>query len=211
LFYFLRPAPEPRYAISRIMPFTSFPGRVFHPAFSPDGNQLAFVWDGDKGDNLDIYTKLIDAETPLRLTAHPSDDLGPVWSPDGRRVAFLRREGGELNIMLVPATGGAERPLATKAFDVSLSWSPDGRFLAFSDRGTRGEPSALFLLELETGKKTKLTSPPAAHFGDTGPTFSPDGRLLAFARSRTPMTEEIWLMPAMGGEPSRLLLHETGI
>src|SRR5262245_43107196 len=50
-----------------IVPFTSFPGRETQAAFSPDGNQVAFVWDGGKGDNQDIYVKLIGAGQPLRL------------------------------------------------------------------------------------------------------------------------------------------------
>ena len=39
------------------------------PAFSPDGNQLAFAWDGENGDNFDIYVQLIGSGSPpLRLT-----------------------------------------------------------------------------------------------------------------------------------------------
>src|SRR5262245_13874676 len=41
----------------KIIPFTSFPGQKSEPAFSPDGNQIAFVWDGGGGNNLDIYVK----------------------------------------------------------------------------------------------------------------------------------------------------------
>ncbi|HEY8458918.1 MAG TPA: winged helix-turn-helix domain-containing protein, partial [Blastocatellia bacterium] len=73
-----------------IVPFTSFPGRETQAAFSPDGNQIAFVWDGGKGENPDIYVKLIGAGQPLRLTTHPAADTHPVWTPDGRYIAFLR-------------------------------------------------------------------------------------------------------------------------
>src|SRR4029453_258549 len=65
-------------------PLTSFQGRETQVAFSPDGKQIAFVWDGPQGDNLDIYVKLIGSETPLRLTANPMPDTKPAWSPDGR-------------------------------------------------------------------------------------------------------------------------------
>ncbi|HET9533245.1 MAG TPA: protein kinase, partial [Blastocatellia bacterium] len=40
---------------ARIVPFTTFSGVADQPAFSPDGNQIAFTWDGGTGDNLDIY------------------------------------------------------------------------------------------------------------------------------------------------------------
>jgi Tol biopolymer transport system component len=55
----------------RIVPFTSYAGHQDHARFSPDGNQIAFSWTGEKGDNWDIYVKLIGAEKPLRLTTDP--------------------------------------------------------------------------------------------------------------------------------------------
>ena len=36
-------------------PLTTLPGLESAATFSPDGNQVAFVWDGEKGDNEDIY------------------------------------------------------------------------------------------------------------------------------------------------------------
>ena len=58
--------------------------------FSPDGNQVAFVWDGERGDNDDIYVKLLGETNALRLTTDPADDGYPAWSPDGKRIAFER-------------------------------------------------------------------------------------------------------------------------
>jgi eukaryotic-like serine/threonine-protein kinase len=47
---------------------TTYPGSELYPCFSPDGNQVAFTWDGEKGDNLDIYVKLVGEMNWLRLT-----------------------------------------------------------------------------------------------------------------------------------------------
>jgi Tol biopolymer transport system component len=82
-----RKAPVP----SRIIPFTTFPGKEIDPAFSPDGNQLAYAWEGENGDNFDIYVQLIGTGSPLRLTRDPGADLYPAWSPDGRSIAFVRQ------------------------------------------------------------------------------------------------------------------------
>ena len=38
----------------RTTPLTSLPGQERYPSFSPDGNQIAFAWDGENGDNQDI-------------------------------------------------------------------------------------------------------------------------------------------------------------
>src|SRR5262249_52445993 len=52
------PTKTPQVELTAV-PLTSYPGIEDQPAFSPDGNQIAFVWDGEKQDNEDIYVKLI--------------------------------------------------------------------------------------------------------------------------------------------------------
>ena len=77
----------------RSSPLTSLPGQERNPSFSPDGNQIAFAWDGGNGDNQDIYIKVVGAGVPLRLTTHPAADQKPAWSSDGRHIAFVRSSG----------------------------------------------------------------------------------------------------------------------
>ena len=90
-FLILSPAGKPPAPLLKVVPVTSFPGNEEQAAFSPDGDHIAFVWNGEKEDNSDIYVKLIGAETPLRLTSNPAPDTDPAWSPDGRYIAFLRQ------------------------------------------------------------------------------------------------------------------------
>jgi len=119
-------------------PFTSFRGKEVAPSFSPNGNQIAFSWNGEKENNFDIYVKTIGAEKPLQLTFNPALDLQPAWSPDGRFIAFQRHTQGEDGIFLVPVLGGQERKLRSLQLGVfwyleSFDWSPDGKRLVFSD------------------------------------------------------------------------------
>jgi Tol biopolymer transport system component len=72
------------------VPLTSDPGTQHSPSFSPDGNQDAFSWNGEKQDNYDIYVKLIGSPAPLRLTSDAAEDTAPAFSPDGRTIAFIR-------------------------------------------------------------------------------------------------------------------------
>src|SRR5262249_12514223 len=58
--FITRPRPRVAGPPMRMIPFTTFDGNQINPAFSPDGNQIAFAWDGEKGGNFDIYVKLVD-------------------------------------------------------------------------------------------------------------------------------------------------------
>ncbi len=202
--------PEPLQAV----PLTSYPGSESSPSFSPDGNQVAFCWDGENADNLDIYVKMIGSETPLRLTTDPARDFSPAWSADGRTIAFLRGTGEKAAVLLIPAIGGPER-LVAEISDVggdlssNLAWAPNDKGLVVGDRTSPGDPFALFLLSTESGEKRRLTSPPAKSLGDFGPAFSPDGRGLAFARTLRFLVSDIYLLDLAedltpNGEPKRL-------
>jgi eukaryotic-like serine/threonine-protein kinase len=203
-------APLPT-ATARIIPFTTFSGTADQPAFSPDGNQIAFVWDGGNGENLDLYVKLIGVGTPLRLTTDPAEDISPAWSPDGRYLAFLRRSASENGIFIVPALGGPERKLGKTEPSLSrLSWSPDGKFLAVADQGSPQDSHGIFLFSVENGEKQRLTSAPQSS-ADYSPAFSPDGKTLAFIRSSGLSSEDIYLISTHGGELQRLTADERRI
>jgi Tol biopolymer transport system component/DNA-binding winged helix-turn-helix (wHTH) protein len=212
-----RPAVGVTANAMKIVPVTSLNGSEDQGAFSPDGNQIAFVWNGEKENNTDVYVKLIGAETPLRLTTDPASDNNPSWSPDGRYIAFLRQSPKDGGVFLVPALGGPERKLSS-AFPFrpvitgnALNFAPDGKSLALPDKDSESEPFSIFTLSIDTGERSKVTSPPAGSFGDMYPAFSPDGKLLAFARFESIAATDIYLMPASGGETTRLTFDHTSI
>ena len=97
----------------RALPLTTLPGVQRYPSFSPDGNHIAFTWNGPRQDNPDIYVQQIGIGNPLPLTKDPGNDYSPVWSPDGRWIAFLRGqpEAGKNELRLIPPLGGPERKL----------------------------------------------------------------------------------------------------
>jgi hypothetical protein len=156
----LRP-PEAREPPPRPVPLTSFEGLERDPALSPNGDQVAFVWNGGPDGHYHLYVKLIEGGEPLQLTKAPADDFSPAWSPDGAEIAFLREVEGGHDVLAVSALGGSERPLSTavvtphpvfgRALTRGLDWSPDGRLLAMVDTGSPDEPAGIFLLSRENG------------------------------------------------------------
>jgi Tol biopolymer transport system component/predicted Ser/Thr protein kinase len=164
------------------VPFTTLKGQEVMPAFSPDGNQVVFAWDGgtnDAKDQFDLYVKVVGAENISRLTFKPSTWLAPAWSPDGRTIAFARKSvSGESGIFEVSPIGGPERKLAPAAFTysppMSMSWSGDGKSLAYADGD--GTPH---LLNRETGEVGTLAKPAQCDRA-WSPVFSPNGTRIAF-------------------------------
>jgi len=60
-----------------VVPLTFTPGQETSPTFSPDGDQVAFAWQGEKLDNWDIYLKMIGSPEIRRLTTDPTQDFAP--------------------------------------------------------------------------------------------------------------------------------------
>lgn len=198
---------------------TSYLGAESQPSFSPDGNKVAFVWNGDQEDNPDIYIKQINsAGTPMRLTTSPSAEGSPAWSPDDRWIAFTRQQPqGNRAIMLVPPLGGQERMLTEMVGISGLSWTPDAKWLAFDAQESLKEPSSIWAISVETGERRRLTNFPnptakateGGGLNDYSPSISPDGRALAFRRAVAIFVFEIYVLPLTrdlrpAGEPARV-------
>ena len=210
-FYALRDPAKATLPPMKYVSFTSYPGFEGSPAFSPDGNQLAFYWSGEKNDNPDIYVMRIGSQKPLRLTTDPAADYEPKWSPDGRQIAFIRVAESEIAIYTVPALGGPDRKLLSLGAKADwggwvpvLDWSTDGKYIACVEKTSSQSPFNIFLLSPETGERRVLTSPAAPLLGDTLPAFSPDSQTVAFVRTAADVSQDVYLVPVTGGEPRRL-------
>ena len=218
-FYWAARSAEPVFSV---VPLTSYPGLEHSPTFSPDGNQVAFSWNGAEPNNWDIYVQLIGNASPHRLTRDPAHENAPAWSPDGRWIAFVRMENDSYSVRLISPLGDSEVELAqAPLFGLSrsampplgLSWSPDSKWLAYPERPTPQEPFSLFMASLETRQKKRLTSPPRGLSGDFTPAFSPDRRSIAFSRRFVGNLAQLYVQPLTAtlepaGEPRQLTFED---
>jgi Tol biopolymer transport system component len=88
-----------------------------------------------------------------------------------------------------------------------LSWKGETQ-IAFSAREKPGSPHAIFVVDIATGEKTKLTEPPNVSEGDAAPAWSPDGHSLAFLRASGAQQRDVYLLRVGGSgksaDPTRL-------
>jgi Tol biopolymer transport system component len=192
-----------------VVPFTSSRGGKSGPAFSPDGNDIAFSWRGESDGNSDIYVKRIGAGGPLRLTSNPAEEYCPAWSPDGRYIAFFREaQPGGGAYYVIPALGGAERKIGEAymqdyVFGRCIDWSLDAKYLIAADRMLPEDSrSSILLLSVEDGQRKVVVSQPALYV--TTPTLSPNGNLVAYVEGAGFLAGDIHVAPVSGGPIRRL-------
>ena len=111
-------------------------GQDTEPAWSPDGQRIAFV--RREGGNSDIYIakrpssgNWQDAVEEMRLTEVSALDMSPVWAPDSKSLAFVSYRDGNAEIYTMRADGSNQQRLTNNgADDITPVWSPDGEQIA---------------------------------------------------------------------------------
>jgi dipeptidyl aminopeptidase/acylaminoacyl peptidase len=151
--------------------------RIHHHQLSPDGKQVAFVW--QREELSDIYTMPAAGGWPARLTTGRGPEIDwldrpPQWSPDGRWLSFTLGD----HVHVVPADG---RGLPQKVTDFTSSastpvWMPDSNGLIVTV--SRGEASKLLLTDRHGSWPRSLTRGEEGDDWDARP--SPDGLFVAY-------------------------------
>ena len=152
--------------------------RIDDVQFSPDTSRVAAL----------VLSSLARPVRRLYVMENAVADTSdnPDNAPDGRAPRRLRA-------LKVLAEGSIEAPFA---------WGPQGDRIAYS-RSVRGRHgsilSDLFVVDVGTGKKRRLTTNRRAHT----PTFSPDGRRLAFV-GMDGKTANVFLLDLATGDERQL-------
>lgn len=186
-----------------------------YPAVSPDGQQIAFAFQGN------LYLVPAQGGAARLLVANGHHASHPVWSPDGRSIAFASDVHGNDDVFVVSAEGGPARRLTThSAPETPLSFTPDSRAVLFS--ATRmdarenlmfpsGAAGELYQVGVEGGRRPEqLFSTPAV-----AARFNRAGTQLVYEDWKgyedpwrkhhiSPVARDVWLWDRASGQHRRL-------
>lgn len=98
-------------------------GYVIDPAWSPNGQLLAFSWRRPSG-NYDIYVMDIVSRQLVELTKDEARNERPSWAPDGRHIVFESTRTGTREIWSMLADGSQPHQLTFQGENESPNWSP---------------------------------------------------------------------------------------
>lgn len=178
--------------------------RDSHPAFSPDGERLAFARFNPETGVPDLFTM---PSMGGDMSSVARGATAPAWAPDGMRLAFVRWTEGSGHVLVVARADGSEpsellRSDANYPFLRSVSWSPDAETLAVV-RSQGGLAAEIWTVPSAGGAPRRLIEQPPGVFADS-PCFTPDGKDIVFMSNRAGATN-LWMIAAEGrGEPERL-------
>ena len=181
-------------------------------AVSPDGTQVALVVRGDvyvvarRGKDL----ASVAAAPTGRVTATTARERDVLWSPDGKQLVYASDRFGQLDLFSVrPADRDDGKFPRTQRFtetrltsspddEQQPAFSPDGKLLAYV-KGKGG-----LVVANSDGSSPKVLF---EHWERIVFSWSPDSKWLAFSREDEAYNNEIWIVPAAGGQAVNVSQH----
>lgn len=150
------------------------PEPILSPAWSPDGQKVAYVSFENKRPA--IFTQNIATRERKKIASFSGLNGAPSWSPDGRRMALTLSRDGNPEIYLMDIESQELTRLTNNAaIDTEARWAPDGRSLIFtSDRSGNAQ---VYRLNVADKSVKRLTFEGTFN---ARADISPDGRYIAF-------------------------------
>ena len=204
---------------------TTGPHYDYQPDWSPDGRYVVFSsYDGNA---IDLRVLDVERGTTQTLLANGGVNLEPKRSPDGKRLAFVstafkarwhvfvadvRPDDVRLD-RVERITEDRDSGLPRyyySVFDhyISPSWSPDGReVILVSNRGHNYGTGGIWRMEARAGAPLR-----ELHFEETTwkarPDWARDGTRIVYSGYHGRQWNQLWLLPAAGGDPIQLTYGE---
>lgn len=179
--------------------------RYFDLEWSPDGKHIAFEARTQSGEPYNshrfmaIFLLSLDTleKRQVSFPKDPERDQRFAFSPDGNTLAFLRYDGQDTGIWLVPADGGdARRIYWERAWIGHIVWTADGKSLVFTSAREGG--NRLFRIAAEGGSAEPLPiTEDQAYF----PSIARQGSRMAFLRLGGDV--DLWRVELNGTRPAK--------
>lgn len=152
---------------------------IISPAFSPDGNRLAYVSFESRKATIFVHELATGARSAV--ASFRGSNSAPAFSLDGRQLAAALSRDGLAQIYTLGIDGSNPKRLShSSGIDTEPVFSADGTAIYFvSDRG--GQPQ-VYRMASSGGDAHRVT-----FSGDynISPAVSPDGKLLAYVTRRS--------------------------
>jgi TolB protein len=185
---------------------TAYKSIVMTPAWSPDGEKIAFTSFRHGTPDIEVLSRL--DRHPYTFDRAGGTTITPAWSPDGSKIAFATsRDGSNTEIYVADWNGKNLRRLTvTKAVNVSPTWNPKtGHQIAFtSDRS--GSPQ-IYIMD-DDGTNVKRLVEEGGHAVEA--TWSPDGERIAFAWLKTRTSNFDIYIHELASQMNTQITHDAG-
>src|SRR6056297_241715 len=156
-----------------------------HPAWSPDGQYVAY-WSDQNGE-YNIYLRSMSGDADVTQLTDREKGYGYklYWSPNSEHIAFIDETN---TIYTVDIENGDITEAGHTNWNVGhggrdgypMAWSPDSRWLTF----TRGLENAQYAVMLYDSDNEELHQATSGYYSDSNPVFSKDGQYLIYATNR---------------------------
>lgn len=191
----------------------------YSPAWSPDGERIAF--ESDRNDpnpvrcfpncTYDLYVMNADGTGERQLTDTPYiSETNADWSPDGTQIMYDADVGGDgngeiyvLNVEDALVSAAEPKRLTDgKSDDRFADWSPDGTQIAFSSK--RDGNWEIYVMNADGTDPRRMTDNAV---NDFFPDWSPDGTQIAYfvmPANLAARGQDLYIMNADGSDARQL-------
>lgn len=170
------------------------------------GNRIAYL---ENSTGLpQVWLTSLGGGEPAALTSLPNRIGALLAAPDGGRLVFGMDAGGDERQQLWSLTAdGAAIPLTSEPGVIHTfgAFSPDGRHFAYASNARDEVHFDILIIELDRPAAPRLVMATDETLRPLA--WSPDGQSLLVHRSNTYLDNDLFLVPATGGEPVLLTPH----